>query len=67
MLQRKEMLAPPVPFQGLGDCRLIVYAAPSSADRGGVEEEDLRHLTLEELAGGLAVAARPTESGWLES
>ena len=28
LLQRKEMLSPPVPFQGLGDRRLIVFAPP---------------------------------------
>src|SRR4029434_6364271 len=28
LLQRKEMLSPPVPFQGLGDRRLIVFASP---------------------------------------
>ena len=28
LLQRKEMLSPPVPFQGLGDRRLIVFTTP---------------------------------------
>ena len=28
LLSRKEMLSPPVPFQGLGDRRLIVFAPP---------------------------------------
>ena len=28
LLQRKEMLSPPVPFQGLGDRRLIVSSLP---------------------------------------